>query len=580
MEPLSYISWWDTRSRLAWRSLINSLLQAGLSPDRKNYHGVTPADNIIENFGHVGSDLERQQMTIDISSDLLKAGGYMTREALDWRHRENVFNPSYYCSGWCGRRNDELFEDFSFRLIWRLADEKGLQDIDLPEELQPLVYKSKKLLASQLRKGVDFNRWIKSYTRWAPGLALILQSSHISTEGVLTAACEANCEESVRILIDDYKCFIGNEEFEIASFHPNPTIVDLIVNGFIDRRKRLQTLAEAHLPSRVADKLNTQSHILLNFHAYEVYTLLQRTSANLEGLLERHPWSVFDCIGVNIDLADRLWNGGFRDVDEVDNDNETCLTRIWSTTPPCSLEVLLQKAHWLISKGADVHHRKSSESALYVLGNSVGQVLYEMSEKEKYALKCGLEIKIRPLSEASKTLLTTILSDNTRDDCDCACSPSGCSPLTGFLSGLFSMGIHKKTTDLIQVLVGVLRAPPFDSNYAHDERFKSHLSTEILRFITFQSLEISHTCLHKYRKFEPEEIKEIQDEEKLLILDLKRLLTQSLEKLKGYGGQLPSFITTMWRTQMTSFLSTPRTYSADEISEIVDGGVIIENNEI
>ncbi|KAJ5822972.1 hypothetical protein N7447_005312 [Penicillium robsamsonii] len=338
---------------------------------------------MIDVFGHEGSDLEKQQITIDICSDLLKAGGYMAREALNWRHRENVLNPSYHAYRIDRRRHDDLFEDFSFRLIWRIADEKGLQgnytsksslnqcdadlnqDIDVPEELQPLVYKSSKLLTTQLRRGIDFHRWIKTYTRWGDGLALILQSGHAPTEGALEAACEANCEESVKILVNDNRCFIGNEELVIASFHPNQAIVDLIVGEFIDRRKRLQTLSETHLPRSVQDKLRIESQSLLNVHAYEAYTLLVVTSVDLKGLLEHYRWSVFDCVGVNLDLADQLWSAGFRDVNEIDDDNETCLTKAWENTPPCDLEVFLQKIHWLISKGADVCHQKSSGSTLH-----------------------------------------------------------------------------------------------------------------------------------------------------------------------------------------------------------------------
>jgi hypothetical protein len=106
-------------------------------------------------------------------------------------------------------------------------------------------------MTAQLRRGIDLHRWIKTYTRWGDGLALILQSGHTPTEGTLKAACEANCEESIKILVNDHKCFIGNEELAIASFHPNQAIVDLIVSEFIDRRKRLQALAEAHLPRSV-----------------------------------------------------------------------------------------------------------------------------------------------------------------------------------------------------------------------------------------------------------------------------------------------------------------------------------------
>ena len=135
-----YSSSWDARSRLTWRSFISSIVQEGLSPDRANDYGETPADIMIRGSGYVlidqngarlgGGDYrdsDYQQITIDICSDLLKAGGYMTRSALDCRHQENWFDLAYYALRVDGRRNDHFFEDFTFRLIWKIADEKGLQ---------------------------------------------------------------------------------------------------------------------------------------------------------------------------------------------------------------------------------------------------------------------------------------------------------------------------------------------------------------------------------------------------------------------------------------------------------------------
>lgn len=82
---------------------------------------------MINGFDDRFNDLNKRQITIDICSDLLKVGGYMTRSALDWRHQENWFNPAYHASRLDGRRTDGLFEDFTFSLIWKIADEKGLQ---------------------------------------------------------------------------------------------------------------------------------------------------------------------------------------------------------------------------------------------------------------------------------------------------------------------------------------------------------------------------------------------------------------------------------------------------------------------
>lgn len=151
-------------------------------------------------------------------------------------------------------------------------------------------------------------------------------------------------------------------------------------------------------------------------------------------------WGVIGCpsstVGGDLDLADRLWDSGFRDVNAIDKKNEACLTKLGENNPPCDLDVLLQKAHWLISKGADIHHQDSSGSALHALGDSVGTIVYWLNQEEDGSLQSPPS-KIESLSEASKKLLITILSETARDDCECACSPNGCFPLTTLLSGLF-----------------------------------------------------------------------------------------------------------------------------------------------
>lgn len=433
-------------------------------------------------------------------------------------------------------------------------------------------------MTAQLRRGIDFQQWIESYTRWVDGLTMILQSGHAAPEGALIAACEANCEESVNVLVNDYKCFIGYEELKIASLHPNKTIVNIIVGGLIHRRKQLQALTENNLPRSVQDQLCIKSQSLLNIHAYEAYKLIAAVSVGLEGLLEHYQWSVFDYIGVNFDLANRLWSAGFRDVDKIDGDNQTCLTKAWRNTPPCDLEVFLQKMNWLISKGANLYHQNSSGLVLHDIGNNVGSILYWMKEDN---LKHSLS-KVDSLSESSKTLLRTILSDNTRDGCKCACSPNGCSPMTTLLSGLLPRRTdHVTTAKLIHIFAQLLSVAlfPLILEPELDRALKDHLSIDIIRFITFDSLGISHTCLHGYRKFEPEEIKEIQDEERLLILDLQRLLTEFLDELKMRRSQLPSYITGLWRARMASFLSTSRPHSAKEVTQFLELGVILDSHE-
>jgi hypothetical protein len=106
-----YTYQWDASSWLAWRALIKDLLRNGLLPDRVNDGGETPADRMIEHFEDYDRrrDPGQQQATLDICSDILSSGGYMTHMALNWRHHPNIFDPFYYMFG----QHHHLAEDYS-----------------------------------------------------------------------------------------------------------------------------------------------------------------------------------------------------------------------------------------------------------------------------------------------------------------------------------------------------------------------------------------------------------------------------------------------------------------------------------
>jgi hypothetical protein len=68
-------------------------------------------------------DPGQQQVTLDICSDILSLGGYMTHMALDWRHHPNTIDSFYYMFG----QHDHLSEDYSIRLVWRLVEGEKIE---------------------------------------------------------------------------------------------------------------------------------------------------------------------------------------------------------------------------------------------------------------------------------------------------------------------------------------------------------------------------------------------------------------------------------------------------------------------
>ncbi|KAL4793922.1 hypothetical protein BDV19DRAFT_206785 [Aspergillus venezuelensis] len=323
--------------------------------------------DLFETFWDGHGESARESATIAICSDLLKAGGHMTFNALDWRHHPNTINPTYYM------RLFRLFEDHTVRLVWLLEDSRELQDIDLPDELVPLITRSKDQLLLLLKKGYDMQAWMDSYAQWPTGLCLLLQAGYDPGWQPFRRACEANCIASLRILINNRNFELGPNELEVASVHYNRDIVQLTIQALVDRRKRLQNLAVACLPSEVLAQLFIRPDCLLNLKAAKAYNLLKLYSIKVDDIERESEWSVYDAVGNNLSVADRLWYAGFQDVDELDDRGETGLMRLkCSDLARLGPGAVLKKACWMISKGADAHRKKSSSPALHFLGSAIG----------------------------------------------------------------------------------------------------------------------------------------------------------------------------------------------------------------
>lgn len=460
-----------------------------------------------------------------------------------------------------------------------------VDEISWRETLQPLLYRSMKLLTANLRKTNSIYDEIYHYVRWPPGPALLLKSSHVPIDGLLTVACYANCKESVMIVLNDNRCCIGKKDLFAVSSHPDPTIGTLIVNALLERRRRLQNLALEYLPKIVTHQLNIRPDTLLNVHAYETYNLLCAVSADLDIPLERESWSVLDCFGFNLQLADVLYEAGFRDVNYIDGAGDNCLSKLreYPYRFHDTIEHYLQTVIWFINKGADFHHRSWDGEVLHNLGSTIGSKLGLLvtsvgCERSKF------HQNIQYLSNDSIALLKMILHDDNSDACECVCSLNGCYPLTALLTKFScECDIHdiRICCQLLADFLAVVLGGYYETPTEHDRK---HFSATVLRFVTFWSLGLTHTCLHyndpgsRNIQIQTEEIEEIQDEERLTIMELEGLLEKFLVELEVLKLDLSSFIIGPWQTYMDSLLSSSRPQSAEEIHKILEIGVVIDDS--
>ena len=162
-------------------------------------------------------------------------------------------------------------------------------------------------------------------------------------------------------------------------------------------------------------------------------------------------------------------------------------------------------------------------------------------------------------------LLEDLLQSPSTDLCKCPCSSMGCLPLHTYLKALLgSRYIHRRNE------TSALSYPADIWNYIPDE-----MAPELLRFITFEALEMTHTCCscdasshpHAVPRCEncglgyfPGNAEEIHDEEEELIgrldslcMEFKARFAESKEELPDERfpkERFPKFIWGYWRARM------------------------------
>ena len=298
-----------------------------------------------------------------------------------------------------------------------------------------------------------------------------------------------------------------------------------------------------------------------------------------------------------VEVAEKLWKNGFRDIDVPDE---------YGLTPLASFRDLLsfrdiefeeiELCSWLVQKGAKLHrpqHRIINNDpdpamdptellhttrALHYVATSIG---YEVGFIVKAESDEPLRNWLSRLSKDARLLLATILSDGSSDDCICACSSRGCLASTLMLKAferwaprflLDEQGARASAALPLEYLMNL--AGPQSSCW-------DWLAKEIIRVRTFQELELRHTCCFdseegpmRIVKFEEEERAEIQDEDKDKIELLESLLLD-FEEHRG-AEDLISFLEGYWAVRMDQVLKE-QDHRVDEegLREI---GVVLEES--
>jgi hypothetical protein len=181
-----------------------------------------------------------------------------------------------------------------------------------------------------------------------------------------------------------------------------PEIQQLIVEDFISPRLRLKVLAETRLPMTVQAELNIQPSTFLNRKAARACELLKSYCVSIMGLEQIEADCVYSYPPMGLDLWNELYDAGFRDVHEPDQNGRTAL---WCCgTSSYYITVQLERAEWFVSRGTDLYRLCYGSPFLYDIANRMG-----------INMATGEHEDLSAMSEACVQLLQFILLNDYRD---------------------------------------------------------------------------------------------------------------------------------------------------------------------
>lgn len=373
-------------------------------------------------------------------------------------------------------------------------------------------------------------------------------------------------------------------------------VLNTVMSSLAERRRNLQSRlatiskylkidAGVFRGDRILDEYAEYAEVIEN----NALSRFDNSPRYASALLQGCP-TVYHLPSLTVEIAEKLWQQGFRDIDIPDKYGLTPLMR----NRHKQLAEQVDLCFWLIQKGAKLHrpqHRPLDYDAdptfnavefppvtraLHYVATNVGTSLYFSTYAELLGdTERSLENQLSQLSKGTRLFPKTILFDVSQDDCICACSSRGCLASTMMLKRFNDWVYQFETrrdvlisaTKQLIILIGLINLCP------------DWLVKEIIRYHTFEELELRHTCCHWnvsdcLIKLDPEEQAEIRDEDHEKIELLEDLLLEFEEQRRGQD--VLSFLEGYWATRMDQVHQDQDCVDEEALREI---GVVLQKDD-
>ena len=435
--------------------------------------------------------------------------------------------------------------------------------------------------------------------RWPRGIQLLLDAGanylvhQADVCGGLPIRYSINfrCLDAIQLLLNAGSAFSSpgwdrnwEEVLEILEFED--TIPSFLLSTFQERRRKLFELAKDTLPAKVWADLDVPTDRLLDERAAEIQRVLVDADIEIPKSISvpKRRGTVYHSPIWSVKQADQLWELGFRDIDSRDESGRTPLMN-------CNPRNGFEDTYWLLHHGADpqrkifdIHNdydgkRKTVAglTALHCVAYSFGiQLLLLLYQKVRLALQV--------VDKPSLTIEELLIKSGWHDDCYCACSSSGCTPFTTLLKAINQIirthtATSKESSEFRRSVVHHIESPGHPASSAP---MRSKIVEKVIRFQTFEALQLSHTCcdfsLHgpTTRRYTLEEVREIHEEWEELLSKHENLVSEFCHEFQEVGGTLVSFLEGYWQTRMEEVLKEEKPLDEEDIRRLREIGVVLE----
>ncbi|KAJ5099022.1 hypothetical protein N7532_006023 [Penicillium argentinense] len=460
------------------------------------------------------------------------------------------------------------FQSHTSKTNMRQVLNESEEVVDIPDVAKAIIQELEHDLLAELRSGrakandnLGGTTLLQLAVGWPRGLQILLGSGadihYDCPMPPLRMAIREHHYKSVEILLSA-GCALDTADIAFAeSLHDNK-MTSILISGLASRRKRLLKFAKASLSPAELSELGLSDSHLPDSEAWKITSKLTEKGTTIPVELKvNFRTSVYHCAFRKIETLDLLHNAGFKDTDSEDSYGLTPHMTMISSSG--IFECAHKRRTWLISHGANPRRalHGGGGTVLHFLGTCFASMLVmevtraSSSDLRQFQVPESGSGVDDPLFD-----LRYVLQDPDRDTCVCSCSVGGCTPLLaavrhllGYTPRFYMHNGENRFPRALEFLIS---------------RSDSSLQTQIsiLRLLTFDALDLGHTCCRKadyvhniIEYIDGKEVEEIREEESLLLDDFESLLDWIIVQFMEMGVPLLEFLQGSWYKLVVAHIS-------------------------